>query len=177
MSLHVGRRSLSFVREQTANKLTEVAYLLLPLSIKSTAELEQLFDPVLYNLRGRRINRGPPGKPLSSRSAKRLQCQQISSTQLVPNRAGWHRHTHIHTCKRTRSNTNDTVIQRGSIPACPAEGLADGNAVAVKGSGRGLQISINIWDWQFIVATVAKHSCMCLSVVVCAGFFLLWTSY
>jgi len=70
-----------------------------PKAAQSRSEPEHSSDPVLYNLRERRINRGPPGKPLSSRSAKRLQCQQISSTQLVPNGAGWHTHTHTHTHK------------------------------------------------------------------------------
>lgn len=78
--------------------------------------------PVLYNLRQRRINRGPPGKPLSSRSAKRLQCQQISGTQLVPNRAGWHTHKHTQTLTHTHSNTNNTVIQHRPCPGCPVKG-------------------------------------------------------
>lgn len=55
--------------------------------------------PVLYNLRLRQINKGPP---LSSRSAQRPVCQQSSSTQLVPNRRGWH--TDIHSQTQTHTH-------------------------------------------------------------------------
>lgn len=132
------------IREQTVNMFRDHIF---PCDWAQSQDCARaVVWPMLYNLRERRIIRGPPGKPLSCRSAKRLQCQQISGTQLVPNRAGWHTHIQTQTLTRTHSNTNSTVIQHRPRASCLAKGLADGNALPVKGSDRGLQIKTNIWD-------------------------------
>lgn len=55
-------------------------------------------------------------------------------------------HTNRHSLTHPHSNTNNTVSQHRHNRGCPAKGLADGNAVPVKGSGCGLQIRTNIWD-------------------------------
>lgn len=88
-------------------------YLYLVVGFLWLSEITRLFGwargvgwPVLYNLQQSRINAGPPGKPLSCRSAKRLLCQQISGTQLVPNRAVWHSRRQGQTDMHSHSNSN-----------------------------------------------------------------------
>lgn len=125
---------------------------------------------MLYNIRERRINRGPPGKPLSCRSAKTLQCQQISSTQLVPNRAGWHTHAHTPTQTATTQSSGTGLVLVVLLRGWQMEMLC-----LLKDQAVGYS-SVLTYGSQFLVATLAQLSCMCLSesmcVCVCALFFI-----
>lgn len=121
--------------------------------------------PVLYNLRLRQINKGPP---LSSRSAQRPVCQQSSSTQLVPNRRGWH--TDIHSQTQTHTHINDTVIQHGPRHGCPVKVLADGNTQfrdQTVGHISGLNQGKHMQQTGCVCFSSLRRPCLCLSVDVC----------
>lgn len=135
--------------------------------------------PVLYNLQQRWIIRGPPGKPLSSRSAKRPQCQQISSTQLVPNRAGWHTH------KRTQTLTHTVRHQQHSLSAQALSWLScwggwqmemlcllKDQAVGYRSGLTYGTSTLELLHWLVSAARVHLNACFCVWVHVPLDVYL-----